>query len=72
LGAWAKLRKPPFLVSFFCRVVKRSPGVTVWETSGFDVFEDGWMGDKHDLSGLEAYLVDLGIMQADDSLVKGN
>jgi len=43
---------------------------TVWETHG-EVFEDGFMRHKHDVAGLQSYLVSLGIMSKDDTLVKG-
>jgi hypothetical protein len=40
-----------------------------YETS---VFQDGFMKDKNDLQGLKNYLVLMGIMKKEDSLIKGN
>ncbi|BDC78576.1 hypothetical protein L4Z68_002395 [Pseudomonas aeruginosa] len=44
---------------------------TVFEISGFDIFEDGFMKDQDDLDGLKEYLVSLGIMTATQSLIAG-
>ena len=52
--------------------VRDAEGNTVYEIKGFEVFEDGWMTNKYDLSGLNDYLVYLGIMKEEDDLVKGN
>ena len=52
--------------------VRNSNGKTIWETHGFDVFEDGWMKHKNDLDGLKEYLVFLGIMNKNQNLKKGN
>ena len=34
-----------------------------------DIFEDGFMKDKHDMTGLKSYLVSLGIMDKNDILI---
>ena len=52
--------------------VRNSNGKTIWETHGFDVFEDGWMKHKNDLDGLKEYLVFLGIMNKNQNIKKGN
>lgn len=41
---------------------------TVFEIHGFDIFEGGWMRHKNDTAGLGAYLLDLGIVGAGDTL----
>jgi len=48
--------------------VRNVNGKTVFEIKGFDVFEDGWMDDKHDIQGLREYLISLGIMKTDQRL----
>jgi len=45
---------------------------TVFEIKGFQIFEDGFMDNKDDIEGLEAYMVELGIMDEDNTLEKGN
>jgi hypothetical protein len=45
---------------------------TVWETEGFEIFEDGFMKHKEDLSGLTKYLKSLDIMKFNDILTEGN
>jgi hypothetical protein len=58
---------------FFADVRKGSDqGETVFEIKGFDIFEDGFMSDKKDISGLRKYLVHLGIIDKEDSLISGN
>jgi hypothetical protein len=37
-----------------------------------DIFEDGFMENKYDLFGLKEYLISLGIMNENQSLVRGN
>jgi hypothetical protein len=44
---------------------------TVFEISGFEIFEDGFMSNKDDLEGLSMYLVQLGVMAPGQALVKG-
>ena len=44
---------------------------TVFEIEGFAIFEDGWMRHRSDLDGLKAYLVHLGLLQREESLVMG-
>jgi len=36
------------------------------------IFEDGFMKNKNDLNGLKSYLVSLGIINKDATIVKGN
>lgn len=36
------------------------------------IFDDGFMKDKNDLEGLRKYLISLGIMREQQTLVKGN
>lgn len=45
-----------------------SSGETVWQTEGFEIFEDGFMKNKQDLVGLKEYLVSLRIMGEGDEL----
>lgn len=45
---------------------------TVLEIKGFEIFEDGWMRHKHDLTGLKHYLVHLGLMTSDQILSMGS
>ncbi len=52
--------------------VRNEKGKTVFEFSGFDIFEDGFMKNKHDISGLRDYLIDLKIMKLTDSLTCEN
>lgn len=49
--------------------VRNSDEETVFEISGFDIFEDGFMDDKNDMDGLHSHLVKLGIMAPGDKLV---
>lgn len=42
---------------------------TVFEIHGFQIFEDGFMSDKYDLSGLYDYLIALGILADHDTLI---
>lgn len=44
---------------------------TVFEIFGCEIFEDGFMSDKHDLAGLKEYLVSLGIMIPTQALISG-
>ncbi len=50
----------------------RDRGETVYEIKGFDIFEDGFMKHKYDLQGLKEYMVELGIMQDDQEIKRGN
>ena len=52
--------------------VRNAYDKTVFEISGSDIFEDGFMADKHDLVGLGEYLVQLGIMGPTQSLISGD
>lgn len=47
-------------------------GRTVYEITGFDIFEDGFMKHKKDIKGLENYLKDLKVIDADSNLNHGN
>jgi len=42
---------------------------TIFEIKDVEIFEDGWMRNKHDLHGLKNYLVDLGVMKDVDYLI---
>jgi hypothetical protein len=44
---------------------------TVFEISGFEIFEDGFMSNSRDLVGLKDYLVSLGVMMDHQSLIQG-
>ncbi len=35
---------------------------TIFEIRGFDMFEDGFMKNKHDVDGLREYLIDNGFI----------
>lgn len=52
--------------------VRNEQGKTVFEFKGYDIFEDGFMGHKHDLDGLKEYLVGLGLMKKEDELIRGD
>lgn len=53
--------------------VRDPNGTTVFEVEGFEIFEDGFMKHKNDLTGLAEYLGNhLGILSANDTLVSGN
>jgi len=60
--------------------VRDCTGKTVFEISAGDelaegessIFEDGLMRHKDDLEGLREHLVEIGIMDIDQNLVKGN
>lgn len=52
----------------FSADVRNQKGKTVFEISGFEIFEDGFMKHKEDISGLQDYLVDLGILDQGDKL----
>lgn len=57
--------------------VRDASGKTVFEIAAGDelpegessVFEDGFMRDKHDLAGLQAHLVNLGVLGDSDQLL---
>lgn len=51
--------------------VRNAYDKTVFEISGFEIFEDGFMSDKRDLDGLKDYLVSLGIMSPTQELIEG-
>ncbi|MGX9960583.1 hypothetical protein ACW0US_17695 [Xanthomonas euvesicatoria] len=61
----------------FLADVRNQDGETVFEVRAGDelgdgetsIFDDGYMRDKDDLSGLSGYLVELGIIQAEDKLL---
>ena len=42
---------------------------TIFEIHGFDIFEDGFMRHKDDISGLHNYLLHLGLIDRDDTLI---
>lgn len=60
--------------------VRNINGKTVFEIKAGDelkpnessIFEDGYMKNKYDLDGLKNYLIELGIMKANQKLVRGN
>ncbi len=54
----------------FCADVRNPQGDTVFEIHGFDIFEDGFMKNKHDVNGLEEYLRDLGIITGENSILE--
>lgn len=43
----------------------------VFEISGFEIFEDGFMSHSRDLDGLKDYLVSLGVMSQTQDLIMG-
>lgn len=47
-------------------------GRSVYEIDGTDIFEDGFMRHKHDLEGLRAYLVSLGVLPPGAALEAGS
>ena len=42
---------------------------TIFETHGFDIFEDGFMKHKEDLYSLKKYLVNMGVITEYDNLI---
>jgi len=42
---------------------------TIFEIKGFEIFEDGFMRHSQDTEGLYEYLIDLGIITGNDSLL---
>lgn len=42
---------------------------TIFSIDGFDIFEDGFMKHSQDMSGLEEYLIELGYIPEDSSLI---
>lgn len=50
----------------------RRAGATIFEIEGFDIFEDGFMRHKRDLTGLLDYMRDLGIATAADTITAAN
>jgi len=55
---------------FFADV--RCDGKTIFEIQDFEIFEDGFMGHKEDLTGLLKYLIYLGIAKSNENLIHGN
>lgn len=53
----------------FSADVRDVGGKTVIEISGFDIFEDGFMRNKHDLSGLQSYLISTGALPAQSQIL---
>ena len=45
---------------------------TVYEIHDFDIFEDGFMTDKHDMDGLHDHLSILQIIEDTDDIVIAN
>ena len=41
---------------------------TIFNLHGHEFFEDGFMSDRYDLDGLHEYLVDVGLINENDSL----
>lgn len=64
----------------FSADVRNEQGETVFTIKAGDelaedetsIFEDGFMRDKNDLEGLREHLMELGIMEIGQNLVKGN
>lgn len=48
----------------------RRNGDTIFEIQGFEIFEDGFMRNKHDLAGLTEYLNSLGLIEDNDSSIE--
>ena len=57
---------------YFFADVRGHEGETIFETHGFDIFEDGFMSDLYDLGGLEELLISQGYIDKSDTLVRGN
>ena len=55
----------------FAADVRDQYGNTVWSTSGFDIFEDGWMKDKNDVASLTEYLRGINVIGHKDIVVEG-
>jgi hypothetical protein len=53
---------------FFADVRKVGSGETIYEIHGFDIFEDGFMKNKTDVSNLRKYLVQIGIIAETNQL----
>lgn len=49
--------------------VRADGGETVFEIHGAEIFEDGFMRNKSDVRGLEAYLKSLGVIGKRDEII---
>jgi hypothetical protein len=62
----------------FLADVRNREGHTIYEIRAGDeigpdetsIFEDGFMSDKHDVEGLQDYLIDLGVIPAGSQILK--
>lgn len=48
--------------------VRDGKGDTVYEIKGFDIFEDGFMRDKKDMTGLLEYLIHMQIVEPESEI----
>lgn len=53
----------------FAASVREQNANVIYRISGFDIFEDGFMRDKHDLDGLADYLKGLNILNKGDTIL---
>lgn len=86
LDLWLKENPDKVIYEYFINLdergefyadVRNPDGKTVFEIkcdaeSERHIFEEGWIKHKDDLEGLKAYMVELDIMEPDNTLVKGN
>ncbi|ARL04283.1 hypothetical protein [Burkholderia pseudomallei] len=56
----------------FAATVREQNANVIYRVTGFQIFEDGFMRDKHDLDGLGAYLKSLNILNKGDKLLDTN
>jgi len=57
---------------FYADVRDPRDGLTMYEFSGFWMFEDGFMTNKHDMIGLRDYMVNMGLCSYDDDIIPAN
>lgn len=56
----------------FAATVREQNENVIYRVTGFQIFEDGFMRDKHDLDGLGAYLKSLNILNKGDKILDTN
>lgn len=56
----------------FAATVREQNENAIYRVIGFQIFEDGFMRDKHDLDGLAAYLKSLNILNKGDTILDTN
>lgn len=57
---------------FYADVRDTHDDMTVFEFSGFWMFEDGFMSNKYDTNGLRDYMFELGLCEETDDIIPAN